>query len=123
MHKFKQRIMTAAAAATVAAGGLLVAATPAHAASSSCTAPFFHTGHKRTCYTGTVGANKSNHFIHITVDACSGSPWTVWDTVTGSTIANGEGDTSRNVFGLYGTSYKAKLKDACAYDSIRIDNN
>jgi hypothetical protein len=107
------------AAAAVAATALIGAgATPAFAASTGCTAPYWYKPWYRTCTTGTISAN-SKHEISISTSACKGSPWRVWDTGTGVTIASGTGTDSRKVGGLYGT-YKAKLTDACWNDSITL---
>jgi hypothetical protein len=111
----------AAALASVLATGTLLAATPAQAASASCTAPFYKGTGYRTCTTGSIPAN-SARYINISVTACKGSPWRVWDTGTGVTIASGVGNgqntvITRKVTGLYG-NYKGKLTDACWQDKI-----
>jgi hypothetical protein len=120
MHLTKGRTF-AAGLASVLATGTLLAATPAHAASTSCVAPFLKGTGYRTCTTGTIPAN-SARYINITVTACKGSPWRVWDTGTGVTIATGTGNgqstvITRKVTGLYGT-YKGKLTDACWQDKL-----
>lgn len=115
-----QAALLAGAAVTATLG---VAATPAYAASASCTAPYFYGGWYRTCTTGSIPAHSSGHFIDVHVGpACQGSPWKVWDTVTGVTVASGRDDANRRIYGLYGHSYKAKLTDACWRDRISIDN-
>ncbi|MFG3423251.1 hypothetical protein [Micromonospora sp. NPDC048063] len=109
--------------------GAAVAATlgattaPAQAAYSSCTTPYFYSGWYRTCTTGSIPANSSRHFVDVYVNACSGSPWKVWDTRTGVTVASGRDDANRRIYGLYGSSYRAKFTDACWRDTISIDNN
>jgi hypothetical protein len=105
-----------AAAAMAIVGGL---PSPAFAGDTSCRAPYWPNGWHRTCTTGTIGPN-SQHKIWISVAACKGSPWKVWDTGTGVTIASGKGSlSSKAVGGLYG-NYKAKLTDACGRDSIAL---
>ncbi|MEU3455257.1 hypothetical protein ABZ671_16925 [Micromonospora sp. NPDC006766] len=117
-------LTTAAVAATLG-----VATTPAQASSASCTAPYFYWGWYRTCTTGSISANSTYHFVDVRVYACVGSPWKVWDTKTGVTVASGKGPgqskgtTVKRINGLYGSSYKAKLSDACANDKITITNN
>ncbi|SCL13025.1 hypothetical protein GA0070616_0103 [Micromonospora nigra] len=119
------RVLPAALLSAVTVVATLgIAAGPASAASASCTAPYFYGGWYRTCTTGSIPANSSGHFIDVRVGpACQGSPWKVWDTVTGVTVASGKDDASRRISGLYGRSYKAKLTDACWRDKISIDNN
>jgi len=119
----KSKMVRAAAITTVlVASSLGFVASPAMAASASCTAPYWYTPPYRTCTTGSIAANSSGHFIDVRVTACSGSPWKVWDTVTGVTVASGKDDASRRIPGLYGSSYRAKLTDACYNDRISIDN-
>ncbi|MEU7802757.1 hypothetical protein AB0B10_26195 [Micromonospora arborensis] len=118
-------LQAALLSAAAVAATLGVTAAPAQAASSSCTAPFFYSGSYRTCTTGAIPTNSSGRFIDVRVSAsCSGSDsrWKVWDTVTGVTVASGEGDASRRINGLWGTSYKAKFTSACYRDKISIDN-
>jgi hypothetical protein len=112
-----------AAMATVATGLVVGVSSPALAASTSCTAPYWYKPWYRTCTTGSINAN-SKHKISIYIDACEGSPWKVWDTGTGKTIASGTGNgagINKSVGGLYGT-YKAKLTDACWQDYISISS-
>ncbi|MEU1813023.1 hypothetical protein [Micromonospora aurantiaca (nom. illeg.)] len=119
----KSRPLQAALLSGAAVAATLgVAAGPAQAASSSCTAPYFYKPFYRTCTTGTISANSSGHFIDVRVTACSGSPWRVWDTATGVTVASGKEDANRRITGLYGSSYRAKLADACYNDRVSIDN-
>lgn len=113
----------------VIAATLGITATPAQAAYSGCTAPTWYWGWHRTCTTGSVPANSTYHFVDVHIYACYGSPWRVWDTQTGVTVASGRGIgqskgwVNKRISGLYGTSYKAKLSDACANDRIAIENN
>lgn len=108
-------VVASAAAATAIVGGV---PSPAFAANTSCMAPYWYGWH-RTCTTGTIEPN-SQHKIWIAVSACKGSPWKVWDTGTGVTIASGTGSrSSKAVGGLYG-HYKAKLTEACWRDSIAL---
>ena len=124
MRFVKRRMCAVAITSVIALAGVMVAASPAYAASASCTAPYFHTGFARTCTTGSIAANSVLHFVDVHVDACSGSPWKVWDTQTGVTVATGAGSTRLTViWGLYGSSYKAMLTDACWTDRIEIENN
>ncbi|WP_328384186.1 hypothetical protein OHQ88_33865 (plasmid) [Micromonospora zamorensis] len=125
----KSRPLQAALLTGVALAGTLVVTTgPAQAATARCTAPAFYWG-TRTCTTGTVAANSSGYFVDVHIWACSGSPWKVWDTVTGVTVASGKGAgqskdwTVKRISGLYGSSYKARLSSACAGDQIYIENN
>lgn len=110
------------------AATLVVTTGPAQAATARCTAPTFYWG-TRTCTTGSIAANASGHFVDVHMWGCSGSPWRVWDTVTGVTVASGKGAgqsrdwTVKRIPGLYGSSYKAKLSSACAGDEIYIENN
>jgi hypothetical protein len=120
LNVLKKTLMVMAVS-TVAATALIGGgASPAFAAGTSCTAPYWYKPWYRTCTTGTISAN-SKHEISISTSACKGSPWRVWDTGTGVTIASGTGTDSRKVGGLYGT-YKAKLTDACWRDSIYISS-
>ncbi|MBW9211762.1 hypothetical protein KV100_19100 [Mumia sp. zg.B21] len=123
--RFTKGRSLAAALASVLATGTLLAAAPAQAASAGCTAPYWHGLGNRTCTTGSIPAN-SARYIYISVTACKGSPWKVWDTGTGVTIASGTGSgqgtlIERKVTGLYG-NYKGKLTDACYNDEIRLSN-
>ena len=101
---------------------LAVVGSPAMAASASCTARYFYKPFYRTCTTAAIPAHSTGHFVDVRVTACTGSPWKVWDTVTGVTVASGKDDASRRIYGLYGSSYRAKLTDACYNDRISIDN-
>jgi hypothetical protein len=108
-------MVASAAAATAIVGGI---ASPAFAGSTSCTTPFWYKSY-RTCTTGTIGPS-GQHKIWIDASACAGSPWKVWDTGTGVTIASGAGSVSNKVVGgLYG-NYKAKLTHACWRDTIAL---
>lgn len=122
MHSLRKRLFTAAATLAVAMAGVAVVASPAQAASSSCTAPYWYWGWSRTCTTGSIPANSSAYFVRVFVTACNGSPWYVWDTNTGVTVASGADDVDQRIYGLYGSSYRAKLTDACANDYISISN-
>ncbi len=124
MRFLKRRLRAVAVTSVVALTGVVLAGSPAYAATSaSCTAPYFHSGVYRTCTTGSVSANPTSHFVDVHVRACTGSPWKVWDTQTGVTVATGKGSVgTRVIWGLYGSSYKAKLTDACANDWIQIES-
>ena len=124
MRSFKRRMRAVTGASVIALAGVMLAGSPAYAAtSSSCTAPYFYSGAYRTCTTGSVSANPTGHFVDVHVSACTGSPWKVWDTQTGVTVATGKGSVgTRVIWGLYGSSYKAKLTDACANDWIQIES-
>jgi hypothetical protein len=109
-------MVAVAAGVTAVVGGV---ASPAFASSTSCTAPYWYKPWYRTCTTGTISSN-SQHRIWVSVSACKGSPWKVWDTGTGKTILSGTGNLSNKaVGGLYG-NYKAKLTDACWRDTIAL---
>ncbi|MEU3455227.1 hypothetical protein ABZ671_16775 [Micromonospora sp. NPDC006766] len=124
IHKSKplQAALLSMAAAVATLG---VAATPAQAASANCTAPYWSSGWYRTCTTGSVPAHRTGRFIDVTVGACYGTDWKVWDINTGVTVASGRTAgrpiAPKRIYGLYGT-YKAKLIGACWKDWIKIDN-
>ncbi|WP_250006733.1 hypothetical protein [Actinoplanes sp. M2I2] len=112
----------AAVVAVMAAGGVAVVQSPALAASVQCELRDWSLKVKK-CTTASIKPNKA-HDIRITASLCKGSPYKVWDTTTGKTIASGTGkgqtkDVDRVINGLYGT-YKAKLTSGCRYDWISI---
>ena len=121
----KRKIAVAVAAMAIGTAGIVGGvASPAFAAEAFCTAPYWHKPWEyRNCTSGSINAN-SKHTISIYIDACKGSPWKVWDTGTGKTIASGTGNgagINKPVGGLYGT-YRAKLSDACWQDYISISS-
>ena len=122
IEKVRSRMGAAVVVALLAAGGVVALESPAMAASVSCELRDFTFATKK-CTTASIKPNR-NHDIRITASLCNGSPYKVWDTVTGKTVASGTGkgqnkDVDRVINGLYGT-YKAKLSDGCRYDWISI---
>jgi hypothetical protein len=118
---FVRKSAIAVTTVAISAAGLVGVGSPALAASTSCTTPYWYKPWYRTCTTGSVDAG-SKHQLWIDTSACQGSPWKVWDTGTGKTIASGAGSvSSKKVSGLYGT-YKAKLTDACWRDTIVLSS-
>lgn len=113
----------AALIAAMAATGVVVMPSSAQANTSvSCELRDWTLATKK-CTTGSIKSNR-NHDLRITGYLCHGSPYKVWDTATGKTVASGTGKgqdkyVNRVINGLYGT-YKAKLSDGCRYDSIRL---
>jgi hypothetical protein len=108
--------------AVLAAGGVVAMESPALAAYESCELRDWSLATKK-CTTASIKPNRA-HDIRITASLCNGSPYKVWDTTTGKTIASGTGkgqskSVDRVINGLYGT-YKAKLSDGCRYDWIAI---
>ena len=121
MNLTKKTAVAATVVAAIATGLVGGVSSPALAAGTSCAAPYWYKPWYRTCTTGTIPAN-SKHQLWIDTSACKGSPWKVWDTGTGKTIASGTGSVSnKKVSGLYG-HYKAKLTDACWRDTITLSS-
>lgn len=108
-----------------AAMGAMGVAAPAMAAYEACSTTQFMPIGKRKCSTASVKSNRA-HDIRVVVYACKGSPYRVWDTGTGKTVASGKGKgqdvvVDRVINGLYGT-YRAQLTDACRHDKIALQD-
>lgn len=102
----------------VAAGALLASsAAPVAAEASSCFASVVKFGND-ACTTGSVGANASGHFVHVSVS--SFAHWEVFDTVTNVTVGSGQIGAlglERTIFGLFGR-YKLELHSFAAHGTI-----
>ena len=91
--RLSKRAATAVVGVTAVIAVLGVEA-PAMAADSSCelTKVFAIT---KSCNTGSVKSNKA-HDLRAIIFACKGSPWKVWDTGTGKTVASGTGNGKKH---------------------------
>jgi hypothetical protein len=120
-RKFVAAAMSGACAVPVA---VLSFAAPAMAAYAQCYAGGYWSITKK-CATSSVHAN-SHHDLRVSVYACKGAPWWVWDINTGRSVAHGisKGRGNRIDQVIHGLSgyYKAKLTDSCYQDLIAISD-
>jgi hypothetical protein len=109
----KKSLVAMAASAMLAAG----AAAPALAESSGCTFAINPLGNDG-CTTGSVGANRSGHFIYMSV-----SPnvhWEVYDISNNVTVGHGQAGVlgkRKTITGLYGR-YKLEIHGLVGHGSI-----
>ncbi|MBX6723188.1 MAG: hypothetical protein IRY92_08120, partial [Dactylosporangium sp.] len=83
--RLRRRLAAIGVALATAVAGLLVTAAPAHAASSSCTAPYFYSG-TRECTTGSIPWNSAGKYVAIKWDSpLCGDGGTKWQVINAST--------------------------------------
>ncbi len=123
--RLRGRLAAIGVALATAVAGLLVTAAPAHAASSSCTAPYFYSS-TRQCTTGSISWNSAGKYVGISWDSplCGngGTKWQVINSSTGNVVASGTTPSKSGQKVVYVSSgnYKARIYDACYQDTIKI---